>query len=154
MRTTLIALSLLAVSFAASACKTTACASCTDAQALVERVASENPSVTRLTVHCAAMGAAGPVACASTARDKKGKPSDAEDLEAMKSGKTVVLEEGGALDVTVPIMTKDGKHTMACGVTLKNEGGRDQVVAKATAIARQVEAGLTACGASCCCCNK
>jgi hypothetical protein len=145
MRTTLLSLSLLAVAFAA-ACKSTCCESCTETQTVVERIAKENPGVTRLTVHCQPASGAAATACASTAADKVGKASDPEDVKAMKTGETIVLEEQGALDVTVPILAKDGKCAMACGVTLKNDGGsREQLVAKATTIAKAVEAGLTTC---------
>jgi len=128
------------------------------AQAAVEAVAKEHPDCVRLTVHCAADGAAGSIACASTAPEKKGKPSDPEDQKAMASGQPVVLEEAGALDVTVPILAKDGKHMAACGVTLKSAGmSREQVIAKASSIAKAVEDKLGSCcgdAGGCCCCSK
>ena len=154
MRTALLSLSLLLLGIP-SACKSTGAAA--DPQVVIETVAKTNTSVTRLTVHCMqADGTA--MACASTSADKKGKASDAEDLKAMQTGETVVLEEGGALDVTVPIMQKDGKFAAACGVTMKAAGmTRDQVVAKAKAIAMTVDKGLGGC-CSCCadgsCCAK
>jgi len=157
--------SALVVTLAAllGGCASTCCGSCSspDAQAVVEAIAKANPDCTRLTVHCTPAGAAGPIACASTAPAKKGKPSDPEDVKAMATGQTVVLEEGDALDVTVPIRAKDGKFLSACGVTLKTAGmSRDQVVAKATSIAKDVEAKIGDCcteGACCAdgaCCAK
>ncbi len=130
------------------ACKSTSCCSpvgtCEQSQATVEKVAKEHPGLTRLTVHCMMDGK--PMACASTAADKKGKPSDAEDVKAMQSGQPVVLDEQGLLDVTVPILAKDGKFHGACGVTMPTTGmTREQAVAKATSIAKAVEAGLPAC---------
>jgi len=152
-------LSTLVVSLVAllGGCASTCCGSCsgTDAQAVVETLAKANPDCTRLTVHCTPAGAASPIACASTAPAKKGKPSDPEDVKAMATGQTVVLVEGGALDVTVPICKKDGKFLAACGVTLKTAGmSRDQVVAKATSIAKEVEGKLGACCAEGACCAK
>jgi hypothetical protein len=136
---------LLALLAACSSC----CGKCSTecpAQATVEAVAREHPDCVRLTVHCTPPGASSPIACASTAADKKGKPSDPEDLQAMQTGQPVVLEEAGALDVTVPILAKDGKFLATCGVTLKTGGAsREQLVAKATAIAKTVEGRLPAC---------
>lgn len=159
MRTALLSLSVLFLGIT-SGCKSTG-TTAADPQVVIETVAKANPGVTRLTVHCLqADGSA--MACASTSADKKGKPSDPEDLKAMQTGQTVVLEEGGALDVTVPIRAKDGKFGSACGVTVKAEGmTRDQAVAKATAIAKTVESDLGNCCGTCCgsasggsCCSK
>ena len=151
MRSTLLSLSLLAFALL-PACKSTGCCTAECApQTVVDKVAKENPGVTRLTVHCMQDGAA--VACASTSAEKKGKPSDPEDLKAM-GGETVVLDEAGAVDVTVPILAKDGKFGGACGVTLKLDGmTKEQAVAKAKTIAAAVDAGLGGCcdaGGSCC----
>ncbi len=141
------------------ACSTTCggCCSSADAQVVVDKVAKENPEVTRLSVHCQ-QSAGGAMVCASTMAAKKGKPSAAEDLEAMKTGKTIVLDEAGALDVTVPICAKDGKFQSACGVTLKGAGlPREKAVEKATAIAKQIETELCSKGGACCeggaCCS-
>ena len=154
MRTALFSLSLLLVSLT-PACKSTGCCGTgCDPQVVVEKIAKENPGVTRLTVHCLQAGG-GAMACASTSADKKGKPSDPEDLKAIQTGETVVLEEGGALDVTVPIMAKDGKFGAACGVTMKADGmSRDQVVAKAKAVAQAVDTGLAGCCEGGACCSK
>ena len=159
MRTALLSLSVLLFGIT-SGCKSTG-GNAVDPQVVIETVAKANPGVTRLTVHCLqADGTA--MACASTSADKKGKASDPEDLKAMQTGQTVVLEEGGALDVTVPIRAKDGKFGSACGVTMKTDGmTREQAVAKATAIAKAVETDLGGCCAGCCstagggsCCSK
>jgi hypothetical protein len=127
------------------------CEACASAQTVVESIAKQNPDCTRLTLHC--MGTDGATACASTSAAKLGKPSDPEDLQAMQSGQTVVLEEAGALDVTIPIRAEDGKYMSACGVTLKTGSmAREQLIAKATTIAKEVEAGVAGCGN--CCCTK
>ena len=128
----------------------TACADCAKAQSVVESVAKQNPDVTRLTVHCA-MGGQELKVCASTAASKRGSASDPEDKKAVETNQTVVLDEAGALDVTVPIHVKNGKPMAACGVTLKNVGmTRAQMEEKAKTIAKAVEAGIPNCCESCC----
>jgi hypothetical protein len=141
----------LAASFPAACASTPGtCASCATAQAVVESVARQNPDCTRLTIHCAM--ADGAKACASTAAERIGTASNKEDLDAMATGRTVVLDEAGAIDVTVPINPKNGRFQSACGVTLAAAGmTREQAVAKANAIAKAVETGL---GGACECCCK
>ena len=140
---------LLAPAFSAACASTSSCSDCKEAQTVVESVQKQNPDCSRLTVHCADGGSA--KVCASTDAARIGKPSDPEDLQAMQTGKPVVLDEAGALDVTVPIRQKDGKFQSACGVTLKSAGmTRDQLVAKANTIAKAVEDGLKSCCANCC----
>jgi hypothetical protein len=147
MRVSLLSCSLFLVGIAA-ACKSPAGADNRDPQAVVERIKQANPECTRLSLHCTPPNQSGPVACASTAPERKGKASDPEDLKAMQTGQTIVLDEAGALDVTVPIMAKDGKYAAACGVTLQSAGmTREQLIAKATVIAKAVETGL----GDCCC---
>lgn len=147
MRSFSLSCLLFAAALAAGCASNSACA-CkdSDAEAVVTRVAKENPGVARLTVHCKqADGSV--IACASTAADKKGKPSDPEDVEAMAKGQPVVLDQASGLDVTVPILQKDGAYSAACGVTFADKGmAREAAVQQATAIAKAVEAGL-----GCCC---
>ena len=78
--------------------------------------------------------------------DRRGKPSDPEDLEALKTGKEVILEEPGAIDVTVPILVVDGKATAVSGVTLAFQEGadRDALVSEARAIAQELEKAIQA----------
>lgn len=150
MRNLLLPLFLAAIA-ALPACSSTGscCDSANAPQTVVGNVAKANPAVTRLSIHCPDDGAL--KTCASTAADRVGKPSDAEDKKALESGQEVVLEEKGALDVTVPICLKDGKATAVCGVTLKTDGmNRDQAIAKAREIAKAVEAGLGGTCGTCC----
>lgn len=114
-------------------------------QKAVEATAKLHPDVVRLTVHMVPAAGGASCAVASTAADKLGKPSDKEDLEAMKTGAPVVMDETDALDVTVPAMQKDGKWTAAIGVTLKAPAGADKaaLTKKATEIAGAVEAALS-----------
>jgi len=144
---------VLFLSLAFVGCASTAggkCANCEKAQSVVASVQKQNAECSRLTIHCSMGGAM--KACASTSADKVGKPSDKEDVQAVQTNQPVVLDENGAVDVTVPIAMKDGKPTIACGVTLKGAGmTKDQAVTKATAIAKSVESSL---GGSCeCCCS-
>lgn len=150
MRNLLLPLFLAAVAALPACSSTGACCDSPNApQTVVGNVAKANPAVTRLSIHCPDDGAL--KTCASTASDRVGKPSDAEDKKALESGQEVVLEEKGALDVTVPICLKDGKATAVCGVTLKTDGmNRDQALAKAREIARAVEASLGGACGSCC----
>jgi len=145
---------LFATLFTASCQSTTSsscCDSCTKAQSVVASVAKSHADCTRLTVHCSQTGGSAKC-CASTDAARVGKASDPEDVKAMQTGQVVVLDEAGAIDVTVPINRKDGKHMSACGVTLKGAGmSREQATAKATTIAKAVEAGL---GGACECCCK
>ena len=85
---------------------------------------------------------------ASTMKERRGKPSDPEDLQAMKSGQEVVLDESGAIDVTVPILKKSGKATAVAGVTLRAEEGADRgaLVQKARGIAQELAAAVHAAG--------
>lgn len=140
---------LLATTFAAGCASTATCDACKNAQAVVASVAAQNPDCTRLSLHCSMDG--GTRCCASTDAARVGKPSDKEDGEAMQTGRPIVLDEGDAFDVTVPIRAQAGRHMSTCGVTLKAAGmTREQAVAKATAIATAVEAGVKGCGDCCC----
>ena len=78
--------------------------------------------------------------------EKRGKPSDPEDLEAMKTGETVVLREGDALDVTAPILDPGGRAIAATGITLAfSEGAtEDDLIEKAHGIARELTAAIRA----------
>ncbi len=121
-------------------------APCPDTQAIVESVAKQYPDCTRLTVHTTPPSGGACCAVASTSAAKLGKASDPEDLDAMKTGKTVVLDEAGAVDVTVPICSNGGSYTGACGVTLKSSAAatREDLVARATLIAKDVETRMAA----------
>lgn len=144
MRTPILAVSFLSALLVVGCTAKVESPSTTDAaaQAAIEAVAKTNPDVVRLTVHM--QQANGAVAVASTAADKLGKPSDKEDVQAMQSGQTVVLDEKDAVDVTVPAMQKDGKWTAAIGVTLKAPAGADKeaLKKKAAEIAGGIEKTL------------
>ncbi|MCC7395848.1 MAG: hypothetical protein IT455_02160 [Planctomycetes bacterium] len=150
MKFTILSLALFAA-VSLTSCKSTCGDDCSSHQAAVAAVAKDHPDCTRLTLHCTPAGGGGAKACASTLPSKLGKPSDPEDLKAMQTGETVTLDEGDALDVTVPICAKDGKFMAACGVTLKKSAtaSKEQLVEQATAIAKAVEGRLAQAGGCC-----
>ena len=119
------------------------------AQKVVDGVAARHAKLQRLTLHAVPTDGAVCTQVASTKASRRGKPSDPEDLEALRTGKETVLDEPGAIDVTVPILVKDGKPGAVAGVTLRMEEGadRDALVAEARAIAdelaKEVEAATT-----------
>lgn len=120
---------------------------CADPQAAVASVAAANDGCTRLSLHCP-QDDGSMKCCASTDAARVGAPSADEDARAMKSGETIVLEEGTALDVTIPLM-KDGACCCVCGVTLETNGmTREQVVERATMIAKAVQAQVGSCDCS------
>jgi hypothetical protein len=127
-----------------------ACAShpapCPDTQAIVDSVMKTNPDIVRLTVHTTPPSGGAICAVASSLPSKRGAPSDPEDHRAIETGQKVVLKESGAVDVTVPILQKDGKYTAAAGVTLKSAAGTAEatLVSRAEAVARQIETELQA----------
>ena len=118
------------------------------AQDIVDGVAAKHPDVVRLTLHAIPEGKTELTQVASTAKKRRGKPSDPEDLKAMKSGTEVVLDEDGALDVTVPVRKMGGKATAIVGVTLRMGDGmtRAQLISKARGIADEVAAAVHTAG--------
>jgi len=111
-----------------------------EAQTLVEKMVSKYPQLVRLTIHAVPTGEKNSRIIACNIKEKIGKPSDPEDLEAMKTNKTVVLKEGNNLDVTAPICNKEGKPIAATGITLRFKKGEKEgvVVERAKAIAREL----------------
>lgn len=114
----------------------------TSAQAFIESMAKQNPDVLRLTLHAIPEGGDSYHAIASSNADKLGKPSDPEDLKAMESGETIVLDEDGAIDVTVPIHMRDGKHRAAAGVTMASKVGREAAITEAKRLAAMIDRDL------------
>lgn len=130
-----------------AACASTKGAS-PEAQQVVDRVAGRHPDLVRLTLHAVPEGGKELTQVASTMAERRGKKSDPEDFEAMKSGKVTVLDEAGAVDVTVPILVKAGAPTAIAGVTLKTAPGadRDTAVVRARAIAQELANEIRAAG--------
>jgi hypothetical protein len=127
-----------------AACASTADAPFPAAQKVLDGVAQQHKDLVRLTLHAVPQGKTQCTQLASTVSGRVGKPSDPEDLEAMRTGREVVLEEQGAVDVTVPIIG----NTAVAGVTLRSSAGasRDAVVQQARAIAEELAAAVMAAG--------
>lgn len=117
-----------------------------EAQQLIDRIAAEQTDLVRLTLHAVPTGKTECIQLASTTPERRGKPSDPEDLDAMRTGKEVVLNEPGALDVTVPILAKGGKPTAIAGVTLRSDkmADRDALIQRAKKIADSLAAAVSA----------
>jgi hypothetical protein len=118
------------------------------AQDIVDGVAAKHPELVRLTLHAVPADKTECTQVASTVKGRRGKPSDPEDLKAMKTGQQVVLDEDGAVDVTVPILRVNGKATAVAGVTLSLEPGANKAVliGKARGIAEELAAAVRAAG--------
>ena len=113
-------------------------------QAIVNNMVSKHPDLVRLTIHAVPTGEETSRIIACNIKEKIGKPSDPEDLEAMKTGETFVLREGNNLDVTAPIWNKAGKPVAATGITLcfGKEETESDVVKKATVIAKELNTAI------------
>lgn len=133
---------------ALAACASTKKAPYPDAQDIVDRVAARHPDLVRLTLHAVPEGETGCMQIASTMAERCGKPSDPEDLKAMQTGKQIVMDENGAVDVTVPILVMNGRPTAIAGVTLNKAAGatRDSTARKARGIAQELAAEVRAAG--------
>ena len=118
------------------------------AQDIVDGVAAKHPELARLTLHAVPEGKTECTQVASTVKGRRGKPSDPEDLKAMKTGQQIVLDESGAIDVTVPILRKSGKPTAVAGVTLSAEEGSDRgaLVHQARVIAEELATAIRVAG--------
>jgi hypothetical protein len=119
-----------------------------DAQKIVDRVAAKHPGLVRLTLHAVPQGKTECTQLASTVAERRGKPSDPEDLQSMRTGKEIVLDEPGAVDVTVPILPKGGRPTAIAGVTVRLSIGVDRAagIREARVIAKELEAEVRAAG--------
>jgi hypothetical protein len=117
-----------------------------DAQAVIDGVAKRHEGLVRLTLHAVPEGSTECTQVASTMASRRGKKSDPEDIKAMRTGQEVVMDESGAVDVTVPILIKGGSPTAIVGVTLRPAKGADRAttVSHARAIAREVAAEVAA----------
>lgn len=138
MRSLLVLTALFTASCASTA------APCPETQAIVDSMMQSHPDVVRLSIHAVPPGGGPYCAVASSSAAKRGQPSDPEDLRSMQSGEVIVMNEADAIDVTVPILMENGKHTAAAGVTIKAAEGRDAAVAEAKAIANDIAAAMMA----------
>ncbi|GAB4139273.1 MAG: hypothetical protein Fur0037_05400 [Planctomycetota bacterium] len=111
-------------------------------QSLVDSLMARHAAVARLSVHAPRAEGGRLITVASSACERWGKDSDPEDARAVATGEVIVLDEGALIDVTIPILMKNGKHTAAVGVTLRGTADRDGAVAEAKAIANEVAAAM------------
>ena len=111
------------------------------AQRLLDDLAKEHPEVVRVGLHLTPPGASENIIVASNVAAKIGQKSDPEDLQAMKTGRPVVIREGENFDVTLPLHNLAGKIIGAIGLTLKPAGGKQESDAtnRARAIASKLE---------------
>jgi len=110
------------------------------AQAIVESVVANHPDLMRLTIHAVPTGETTSRIIACNVAKKRGQPSDPEDLQAMKTLKTVILHESEMLDVTAPILDSAGRAIGATGITLNTSESatEEALVEKAHSIAREL----------------
>lgn len=132
-----------------AACASTDAGPYPAAQEVLDEVAARHPGLVRLTLHAVPAGGTQCTQLASTMPERRGRPSDPEDLEAMQTGHEVVLDEPGAVDVTVAILrAADGKPTAVAGVTLRSAEGtdRDALIQRARSIAGELAAAVQSAG--------
>ncbi len=111
------------------------------AQRLAEDVASKNADLVRIGLHLTPPKQTENIIIASNVAAKIGRKSDPEDLQALKTGRPVVLKEGDNFDVTLPLHDISGKLIGAVGITLKPKPGDKEadVLRRAKAIASDLE---------------
>jgi hypothetical protein len=111
------------------------------AQRLVDELALRHPELVRIGMHVTAPGKSENVIIACNLPERIGQKSDPEDLNAMKTGKTVVLKEGADFDVTLPLHDAASKLIGALGLTFKPRRGEQDADAarRAGTIARELE---------------
>ena len=114
------------------------------AQTLIDKTMAAHPEIIRLTIHAVPKGQTQSRIIACNLREKLGKLDDPEDLEVVKTKKTIVLKEGDNLDVTTPILDKAGNAIAATGITLKGLNGNNEqrLTEKAKAIAAELSKAI------------
>jgi len=124
----------------ATACAGTQAATDRKLQQMVFDLQRTNPGIVRLSVHRYDPDLGG-VIVASTVKAKVGLPSHSEDLRAMATLQPVVIEDGTDLDVTVPILVRDGRAQACVGVVMATgrRTVRATLITQAEAIAHEIE---------------
>jgi hypothetical protein len=114
-------------------------------QAVVDRIAAAHPEVARLSIHAVPAGETGMRIVASTVAGRIGEPSDPEDLDAIRSGQPVVMQEAHNLDYTLAVEGPSGE-SMVVGVTISGASGegREALLDKAQRVAEKTAAALRA----------
>jgi hypothetical protein len=119
-----------------------------DAQMLIDKTVAEHPEIVRLTIHAVPSGQTQSRIIACNIREKIGKLDDTEDLEVVKTKKTIVLKEDNNLDVTVPILDKAGNAIAATGITLRGLDSTNEMLLteKAQSIAAELSQAIQKAG--------
>ena len=118
------------------------------AQRLVDELAARHPELVRIGMHVTPPNKPDNIIIACNVSERIGQKSDAEDLNAMKTGQPVVLKEGENFDVTLPLHDAAGKMIGAIGLTFKPRPGEQDADAarRARAIAHEIEKQITSMG--------
>ncbi len=114
-------------------------------QALIDRTVTDYPYIIRLTIHAVPEGEKESRIIACNLREKIGRLSDPEDIEAMQKNCVIVLEEGANIDVTAPVVDEAGRPIAATGITVSVAQGesKQKAVEKALFIARLLNSAIS-----------
>ncbi len=111
------------------------------AQRLVDEFARKHLDLVRIGLHVTPPNRSDNIIVACNLAERIGRKSDPEDLQAMRTGKPVVLKEEGNFDVTLPLETASGEVIGALGLTLRPQSGDREaaVVERARKMAGELE---------------
>jgi hypothetical protein len=110
------------------------------AQKLVDDLVAKRPGIVRVGMHLTPPNGPDNIIVASNVAAKVGQKSDPEDLQAMRTGRPVVLREDGNFDITLPLHDSSGKLIGAIGLTIRPGPGEQEssVTRRASGIAREL----------------
>jgi len=116
-------------------------ASKTFAQKLVDELVARHPELIRVGLHVTPPKTSENPIIASNVSEKIGQRSHPEDLQAMQSGKPIVLKEGENFDVTLPLHDAAGEIIGAIGLTFKPRPSEQEndAIGRARDAARELE---------------
>ena len=115
------------------------------AQKLGDELVAKHQGLVRVGLHLTPPRSRDNIIVACNVKERIGRKSDPEDLQAMQSRNPVVLKEEGNFDVTLPLHDVAGKVVGAIGLTFKperNESGSD-AAERARRLAREIEKQIT-----------
>ncbi len=115
-----------------------------DAQALVNRMVDKYPEIAWLSIHAVPTGQSRCQIIACSQSEMVGQASYREDVETMQTRTAGVFRAGGRVEVTAPILDRDGKAIGAVGVTFeKGEDASEEVlVNQAKSLAREISGDI------------
>ena len=96
------------------------------AQKLVDDLVAKRPGIVRVGMHLTPPNSPANIIVASNVAAKIGQKSDPEDLQAMRTGRPVVLREDGNFDITLPLHDASGKLIGAIGLTIRPGAGEQE----------------------------